>query len=480
MRVLLADPPKLEEHYDLSYPNLGILYLTSYLRQHSPAPVTVRYLEGHCTLDEHLAEIERFQPDVYGLSFALWTSELAYRTLRAVKARFPKLPVVCGGPQPTASHEEALTRGRADVCVLGEGEVTFTELVEHFRNGSPALEQIPGLAFRGADGTTRVTAKRAFIRDLDTIPLPAWGDVDLTPYTGMHINKAKPQMHILVSRGCPYDCNFCANPVWKYNKPWIRMRSAQNIAREVDVLYARGVREIYMTSDEFNVKESWAIDVCKAIEALGHRDLYFQCNLRADVISDDLAKAFRRINLWMVHLGIESGNQRTLDGIGKHTTLEQVEHTCRVLQAQGISVFGFVMLYHAWEEDGRLRWEDNDDVGRTLGFCRRLLASGLIQYMSWQVATPMPGSRLHALAAKYCLIPDRVIDNPWTHNLLLPGIGAGDVRSSVRKGMLLKDWYLLKNGNINVSHLWRAWTNVRVLLGLEPNAAKRSRRAPAR
>jgi radical SAM superfamily enzyme YgiQ (UPF0313 family) len=468
MKILLADPPRDEDYYDLSYPNLGLLYLTSYLRKLSSEALDIRYLEGFCSLSEHLRQIEQFSPDLYGLSFALWTSKLAYKTMRAVKERFPRLPVVCGGPQPTASYTEALNHGHADVCVLGEGEATMLDLVNHFRTAKPDLSEIPGLAYKGADGQIITTGSRSFIRDLDTIPLPAWDMVDLHPYTGMHINRATPQTHMLVSRGCPFDCNFCANPVWKSAKPWVRLRSPANIAEEVRLLYQRGVREIYMTSDEFNVTEKWALDVCAAIEALGYRDLYFQCNLRADICTEKIAKAFARINLWLVHLGIESGNQRTLTGIGKNTKVEEVERTCRLLQQEGIKVFGFVMLYHAWEEDGRLCWESNDDVNNTLRLCRKLLSQNLIQYMSWQVATPMPGSRLQALAEKHSLLPTREINNPWTHNLLLPGIGPADVRRAVRKGMLLKDYYLLRNGNLNRKHLWRAWTNVRVLLGLDP------------
>src|SRR5690242_19016860 len=106
------------------------MYLQSYLRKKSSSPIEVRYLQGHVNLDEHLKQIDRYKPDIYGLSFALWTEQLAYTTLRAVRARFPGLRIVCGGPQPTASYTEALVQGAADVCVLGEGEATMLELIE--------------------------------------------------------------------------------------------------------------------------------------------------------------------------------------------------------------------------------------------------------------------------------------------------------------------------------------------------------------
>jgi len=132
MRVMLADPPQKQQFYDLSYANLGILYLIGYLRDRLKDEAQVYYLEGRHTLRGHLEEIARFAPDVYGLSFAYPIAPLAYQTLNAVKERFPSLPVVCGGPHPSSSAEHVLRNTQADICVVGEGGETLLELVKHF------------------------------------------------------------------------------------------------------------------------------------------------------------------------------------------------------------------------------------------------------------------------------------------------------------------------------------------------------------
>ena len=465
MRILLADPPRKEQYYDLSYPNIGILYLISYLREHYSGELEVRYLEGQASLDDHLTAIAQFKPDIYGMSFALWTARLAQRTINAVKQRYPELITICGGPQPTADYAEVLAKSSVDYCCLGEGEQTFLEFAGAVSRGERDMTQVPGLAWRGPDGEPALSPKRAFIKSLDDIPLPAWDLVEFAKYPGMHIHQASPQTHLLVSRGCPFDCNFCANAVWKYNKPWVRLRSPGNIALEVELLYQRGIREIYMTSDEFNVNAKWALEVCAALEKLGHGDLYFQCNVRADIVTPELAQAFKRINLWMVHLGIESGNQRTLDGVGKHVTLDQIEAACRAFKGEGLSIFGFVMLFHAWEEEGRLCWEGPAEVDGTFRFCRGLLSRKLIDYMSWQVATPMPGSRLWQIAQRHSLVPDKTIEDVWSQNMLLPGVCEDQIKAKLRKGMLLKNFYLLKNGKINLRSGDRVWRNLKVLLG---------------
>lgn len=464
MKLVLADPPRKGHYYDNSYPNIGILYLIAYLRANYAGELEIHYLESDLTPQEHLEAVRAIRPEVYGLSFAFWTAPLAHATMDSIKAALPECLVICGGAQPTADCHTVFAKSRVDACVLGEGEATLLELVERLAAGQ-SLEGLPGLALRRADGGVEVFEKRQLIKRLDDIPLPAWDLVDFRKYSGMHIHKAQPQTHILVSRGCPFDCNFCSNPVWKLNKPWFRLRSASNIATEIKLLYDRGIREIYMTSDEFNVSEKWALEVSEAIAALNLPDLYLQCNVRADCMSPALAKAFKRINIWLVHLGIESGNQHTLEQIGKKVTLEQIVETCRLLGAEGIQVFGFVMLYHAWEEDGQLRWEGNEEVSKTLRFVRELFRRKLMSYMSWQVATPMPGSRLHRTAVKYGLIPDKTISGVWARNLNLPGIGDQDVKRYLRRGMFMKNWYLLKNGNINLAHLDRALRNLKVILG---------------
>jgi anaerobic magnesium-protoporphyrin IX monomethyl ester cyclase len=466
MKVLLADPPRREEEYDAAYPNMGILYLIASARQRfAGSGFSFEYLESQYDLPGHLDAIERARPDLYGLSYASFTSPLAHRTIAAVRARFPNLPIVTGGAHPTAAWEAVLRETPADLCVIGEGEAGLGDVIAHYAGSGMPLEQIPGIAYR-RDGEPFRTPARPPIRDLDSIPMPAWDLVDFSKYQGMHLKCAEPQTYVAVSRGCPFDCWFCSNPIWKESKPWVRLRGAESIAREVEHLYQRGIREVYLSADEFNVNDAWPLGVARAIQGLGRRDMYFQCNVRADRVTPELAREFAKMNVWMVHIGVESGNQRTIDGLKKHIWLEQVMDACRVFQANGIKVFGFFMLYHAWEEKGELAYETPTDVNNTLRFGKRLLREKLINYMSWQVATPYPGSRLWETAQKYDLLLDgRRFGDVRERAMRLPGVSDKDVRGSLRWGYILKSWYALKSGHIHWKHLTRVRQNLAVILG---------------
>jgi len=457
MRVVLADPPKKEQAYHLDCCNLGIVYLIGYLRSRLKG-VEVFYLEADCDLDGHLKKVAEYKPDLYGLSFTQFSSSLSYRTINAVKEGNPHLPIICGGPHPTAIPEQVFEKCGADLCVLGEGEETLLDLVRYYDGRSDKrLEEIEGIAFVRGNKIVR-TPRRPLIKDLDTIPHPAWDVIDFSRYLGIHLKKASPQTYVLASRGCPFDCSFCSNPVWRCNTPWVRLRSPKNIAEEIDLLYERGVREIYLAADEFNVNLDWAIAVCNELAGLNYKDLYFQCNLRADKVSDELVRSLESMNCWLVHVGIESGNQRVLDGIGKKITLEGVVDACKMLREYGIKVYAFMMLYQVWEEGGKLCWETQEEVDNTIAFTRKLFSQGLINYMSWQFATPTPGARLWDIAKKHNLmIPNKDIDSVRQITMDIPGISKRRMERSMKRGIILKNYYALRSGNIG----WRHWQRIR-------------------
>jgi len=469
MRVLLADPPAKGTRIDDSYANLGLLYLAGALRNSMNGQVEVDYLGAKHDLASHIEQVRQFRPDVYGISFTSKSPRISYETIRAVRDACPGTTLVAGGCHPTALPSEVFANAPVDVVVAGEGEATFSELVIALDgNGKAGLDRVAGLHCRKGDEVIATDA-RPLIRDLDSIPFPAWDLIDFAEYSGMHLKKQPIESSLLISRGCPFQCAFCSQPIWKYQKPWLRSRSSENICEEIELLYERGVREIYLSSDELNFNEKWAIDLCRRIEQLGHRDLYFQSNMRADKISNDLAEAMDSINCWLVHVGIESANDRVLQGIGKKVTVGQIENAAKLLSDAGIKVFAFMMLYQAWEENGALCFETNEEVENSLRWVRRMFKNRLIRYMSWQFCTPMPGARLYDIAKRHELYlgaPEAVWESFDEHSVCmkLPGISPHTMRWKLKKGILIKDWFMIRSGAISPRHAWRAWENIRALL----------------
>jgi radical SAM superfamily enzyme YgiQ (UPF0313 family) len=463
MKIVFADPPNIKTTWLIAnHPNLGILYLSSYLRKKING-IDIHYLDVHLSLKEHLRRLEMIKPDVYGLSFSTIRERDAFETIKVVKERFPNLPIICGGPFPTVMAPEILERLPVDVCVIGEGEVTMAELVEVF-DRRRQFDDVAGIVFK-KNGRIAATGKRDLVVDLDSIPLPAWDLVDFKRYKGNYQYMAKPSTVMITCRGCPFDCVFCANPVWKTSKPWLRQRSPANICEEISLLYQMGIREISIRSDEFNPVLGWPVDICKEIQKLGFKDLFFQGNIRADKMTEELAREMKNSNFWLVQIGIESGNQRTLDGIGKRITLEQIVQTCRMLKKHGIKVYGYIMIFHAWEENGQFCFETPEDVDMTLNFVRRLKKEKLLDYMSFSTTTPMRGSRLFEIAKRHeVLKQEGDVRDLSEFSMLLPNISKQDMKKSRRKGLLLQTSINLRSGRNCFSDWAKNWHKVKTIL----------------
>ena len=453
MRVILADTHGPILGKDQPAPNLSLLYLAAWARAHNPA-IEFRYLPQRCSFDDHATTVRDWSPDVYALSFTSYGMPLAYRLMQAVKQHFPAVKVLCGGAHASAVPEHVLAHTPADVVVVGEGEQTFLALLEQ-RDGWPTtLADIPGIVYRDGHHFRR-TDERALIDDLDSVPLPAWDLVDPRDYVGVSFSRGTPNTEMIITRGCPYRCTFCANPVFRGTGPRYRKRSPAAIAEEVEYLYRRGYREIFFHSDELNVQRGWSIELCKALASLNRPDLFFQTNLRVAPMSEEFAYWLKKANFWMVRVGVESANIRVLTGIKKRMSLEQTEYACDLLARHGIKVWAYFLLFQFWEENRGLKWESAEEVDNSLRFAARLWKEGKLHYSSWAPSMPVQGAEFYNLARRRGMIDEDYFpsDVAWDPRPHLPDVSNVQYRLLFARARWLQARMALTAGGIE----WRNW-----------------------
>jgi anaerobic magnesium-protoporphyrin IX monomethyl ester cyclase len=352
--------------------------------------------------------------------------------------------MVAGGAHPTIDPKDVLKNTPIEMCIIGEGEETMTELIQKVQANEPITDIV------GTINKQKNNGIRPLLKDIDFFP--AWDLIDFENYD-IAVSRKKRMAYLLPIRGCPNYCTFCSNPVWKLEKPWIRQRSPKNISEEINYLYGRGIREVYLRSDTFNVDIEWCLEVCSEIEKLNLKGMTFQCNLRADKLNDELAQKLRGINVWLVHIGIESANDRVLRGIGKNVTQADNIRTLELLKKNNIKVYGFLMLYNAWETKGKLEYETPQEVSNTLEFARKCLSENLIEYISWSITNPIIGSKLHEIANKY----DIVSYNVKIGNCMrLPDISEQQMVDHVKQGMILQLLNGIQKGMITKKSYKRA------------------------
>src|SRR5258708_26267617 len=257
-------------------------------------------------------------------------------------ARARNCVVIVAGSDATDHYADYLARG-ADYAIIGEGEHSLGELLA-WLDGSPnvPIETIQGLAFQ-RDRSVKVTPRRPALRDLDSLPFPAWDLVDVERYREIwRSHHGYYSMNVASSRGCPYHCNWCAKPIWgqRYN-----VRSPENVVDELIWLKATFCTDhVWFVDDIMGLRPGWIERFADLAEARQTR-LPFKSLNRADlVLKGETVSALGRAGAHTVWLGAESGSQRILDAMEKGTRVDQIREATRRLQAEGIEV-GFFLQF---------------------------------------------------------------------------------------------------------------------------------------
>lgn len=455
--------PKFDEWYEGHVPPLGILYLASYLRRHIDG-LTLRATDGLLLGKEQtFREVMAFEPDVLSVSLSTAVALGGCELINRVRACRPNTLVITGGPHATALPEEVLARAAADVVVLGEGEETLLELMglyqDHGTLRADDLARVRGIAFRLGTKEVARTPPRPYIADLDSIPFPARDLLPMKAYHGYYFHKAAPEWPMVFTRGCPYECIFCAEEVWKLTKPVnaFRCRSPENVVDEMEELhYEYGVNEIQDVSDEFNGYPRNSLAICEEKIRRG-LDLPWKTLLRAHPLPEYLVAAMAKSGCWQASIGIETASQQVNHAVRKNFTIQQLYESLHLLRQYGIKVQGLFMLFHVWEEEGELRHEDLSMSENTIRFADSLIRAGLLNYTgNFNVATPYPGSELFHIALRHNLIKETLRTN-WDAWLVeepivmrLPGIPETEQLRLMRAGSVSMFRCLLREGDLGL------------------------------
>ena len=363
-------------HTHLITPQLGLGYLSSYLREQGIGAALIDGLNQGLSREDLLARCRPFP--VVGIScLSDYFPEVA-DVSRALKEMGKT--VIIGGPHATALPALTLERTGADYVVVGEGEVTLHELLRALEGGGRP-ELVPGVFSR----ENRSPARRGLIEDLDRIPFPDWEQMDPRTYQkaphGAFI-KRFPVAPVITTRGCPFDCSFCASPaLWERT---IRFRSPESIIAEIERLVRDfGVREIHFEDDNLTLRREHIEGVC---ELLLSRDLKISWaapnGVRVDTLDRGLLKLMKRSGCYMLAFGLESGNQAILDRVRKRADLATIRSAIDSARREGIITQGFFIFGLPGETEATIR--------ETIAFAKD---SGLdrAQFLLLDV---LPGSRL--------------------------------------------------------------------------------------
>jgi radical SAM superfamily enzyme YgiQ (UPF0313 family) len=309
-RVLLVSPPS-SSYLGAARPPQNLGYLARALMD-SGIEYDVLDMRLGYKLKHLLKKIDKFRPDLIGVTLVSLEYKRSYALISAVKSRYPDKDIIVGGPHLTVLQETVLEEcSDIDYGVVHEGELTLRE----FCLGNIPKEQIKGLIRRDGDKVI-YNGHRSYPKDLDTIHFPT--------YEKFELNRYIQEMPFNSSRGCPLQCVFCPNKMITKKFRW---RSAQNVVDEIEYWYMRGYNIFNYDDDNFTFFNERVYEICDEIERREINDIELRCSngIRADRVNRKLLKRMRDVGFNYIAFGVDGGNNKMLRLNKKGETIEQIE-----------------------------------------------------------------------------------------------------------------------------------------------------------
>ncbi|MHA2392302.1 MAG: B12-binding domain-containing radical SAM protein [Promethearchaeota archaeon] len=350
MKIYLINPApskqkknQKETFFYASSPPLGLMYLATYLKDSGYDISILDQAAVEFRNEDVITWVKQGDPDILGFSILCASFENAKLISKAIKAWNPNLKIIFGNYLATFYARKILENYEwVDICVRGEGELTFAELVENLESNRK-IDEVDGISFR-LNGKIKENGDRQFIKNLDLIPFP---DRNLIPdiyknrIGGINVTKRKFTT-MVSSRGCPYGCNFCGCTA--FSKGIWRARSVDNVLSEICELASQGYQEILFIDDNFTLSKKRIIELCAKIKN-EKLDIAFICDGRVNNSSIELFKTMKKANFEILMFGLESSSQRLLNYYNKKITPQMSKSAIRNARKAGFKfVIGTFMI----------------------------------------------------------------------------------------------------------------------------------------
>ncbi|MDB5109062.1 MAG: radical protein [Mucilaginibacter sp.] len=366
------------------YAPLGTLYAAALMRENG---YNVSLFDTMFVEDPNrvIPVLEKTHPDffvIYDDGFNYLTKmcltnmrEAAFSMCKLAKAR--GCTVIVSSSDSTDRYEEYLNEG-ADFVIIGEAEHTLLELTEHIKSGKNNYADIMGLAYMHEVKVIK-TPSRPVLKDLDSLPLPAWDLVNMNQYRESWLKNAGYfSLNMSTTRGCPFKCNWCAKPIYgnRYNS-----RSPKNVVKEIKLLKETyHIDHIWFSDDIFGLKPGWVLELSGLLKE-ENIAIRFKIQSRADLLAEeDIVKALAMAGCENVWIGAESGSQKILNAMDKGITVEQIHTATRLMKKEGIKPSFFIQFGYPGEH--------KEDIELTINMINELLPFEI----GISVSYPLPGT----------------------------------------------------------------------------------------
>jgi anaerobic magnesium-protoporphyrin IX monomethyl ester cyclase len=427
MKILLVDPPrKFWSVFLFNTASCGLAHIAAYLesQEHGVAIADLYGLDSPWEALENI--VRREEPQVIGVTCTVAASSYdAVHCAMLVKMINPDIKVVGGGFMFSAIPEDFLETGYFDYICIGEGEITFGELVDAIEKKTD-ISAVKGIAYLNqdcADGgdcfvasahdgsedpnyfsaapneEPVITQARPFIENLATLPMPAWHLFPMDRYSIKPMG-GNVAFSLTNSRGCVNSCAFCSESLlWKST---YRSFPAAWTCDNLEVLTKKYGKTVYIFGDnDFLYDRERLIDFCIEMEKRRIKAYFWiEASVRSILKNKDLLPRLRNAGGFNIQMGLETVSPEVLEAYNKPQTLDEMKRAIRAVKDCGLSVTGLFI----WGD-----WNDTLETLRNgINFINRHA-----DFIAPSIINPFPGTAYY----KRCKEEGRIKElNLWKYN----------------------------------------------------------------
>lgn len=398
MRVLFVFPDLSSDKTNFTGAvSYGIAFLSSELKQ-AGHEAHLYHITSVPTEKEFRGSVRDAEADLVAFS----SSSHYARRLRSWTAwtrAETDAPIAVGGVHATMAPEDVCSMPGVDFICIGEGDLALAELCDALESGRyPTATENMWARDGGVFVKNRV---RPFLEDLDSLPDP---DLSIFRFGNLYSTR-RGLFPFIMSRGCAYSCTYCSAPAYRRLCPnggrvW-RFMSPARAAVQLAHLLGRHMpapRLVTFLDSMLFPTRNWLREFAPLyVERVG---VPFSCNLRPDLVTDEVAELLRGMGCQSVRLGVESGNEdMTTRILNRQLSVDDIRAAFRILREHGIGRCAYNMVglpgetIHKALDTVRLNAEMDPDA-----------ALCFLYY-------PYPGTRLRELCASECSFTEKEFDN---------------------------------------------------------------------
>jgi anaerobic magnesium-protoporphyrin IX monomethyl ester cyclase len=371
------------KQFDYFFPPYGIAHIAAYIREFNYNSIILDCLVECPDLndfDEYFKNnyVNKVDSIFFAITAVSPIIDYAVFIAGIVKKYFPKAIIVLGGPHATHEYKELIGNEDIDIIVVGEGEITFKEILDR-----KDLSEIKGIVYKGKSNNGKISIfvnpARPRIKNLDILPVPAYDLLNIKAYKApKYSNQNIPSMSVVTGRGCVGNCTFCSKIFHE-----VYLMSPERVLEELTLLYEQyDIRQIIFYDDTFTINKVRVQKICNLIVEK-KLDIRWTCFARVDCIDEDTLVHMKKAGCEHIMYGVENFDSEVLKNVHKNINEKQIFNAVNLTRKVGITCRVSLMIGNPGE------------TKKTIWYNIKMINKLKPDYLQVLIFHPLPGAPIY-------------------------------------------------------------------------------------